>query len=89
MEEIKMSEDIKNKNIISDEQLDKVTGGGAFISSYVKHKGYKCRVYMAAYGDDLSTIAQNTGVDIALIAQLNDITEQTRLRAGDRLYIPQ
>lgn len=84
-----MSEEIKNENMISDEELDEVSGGGQFISGYVMYMGYRCRIYLVAYGDCLSMIAKQTRTNMYLIAQLNGIRDVNRIRAGQRLYIPQ
>lgn len=86
-EEIK--EEVKDENVISDAELDEVSGGGGFISGYVTYMGYRCRIYQVTYGDCLSVIAQRTHANMYLIAQLNGIQNINLIRVGQRLYIPQ
>lgn len=84
-----MSEELKNENMISDDVLDEVSGGGQFISGYVMYNGYRCRIYLVAYGDCLSAIAQQTRTNMYLIAQLNGIRDINKIYVGQKLYIPQ
>ncbi len=84
-----MSEEIKKENMLNDEELNEVSGGGQFISGYVMHMGYRCRIYRVVYGDCLSRIAQQTHTNMYLIAQLNGIRNVNLIRAGQTLYIPQ
>ncbi len=91
-EEKKITEEIKEEvkeNVISDAELDNVSGGGGFISGYVTYMGYRCRIYQVTAGDCLSVIAQRTHANMYLIAQLNGIQNINLIRVGQRLYIPQ
>lgn len=84
-----MPDTVKNEKMISDEELNAVSGGGHLTGEVTEHKGHKCRIYQADSGENLYAVAFELNVSASLIMKLNDIKiYKTVLKAGQRLYIP-
>ncbi len=84
-----MPDTVKNEKMISDEELNAVSGGGHLTDEFAEHKGHKCRIYQADSGENLYAVAFELNVSASLIMKLNDIKiYKTVLKAGQRLYIP-
>lgn len=84
-----MPDTVKNEKMISDEELNAVSGGGHLTGEFAEYKGHKCRIYQAASGENLYAVAFELNVSASLIMKLNDIKiYKTVLKAGQRLYIP-
>lgn len=45
-------------------------------------------LYTAAGGDDLQTVADLTGVDVATLARVNNVPENVVLEVGQKIYVP-
>ena len=84
-----MPDSVKNERMISDEELNGVSGGGHLTGEFAEHKGHKCRIYQADSGENVYTVAFEMNVSASLIMKLNDIKiYNTVLKSGQRLYIP-
>lgn len=60
--------------------LDKVTGGAGRSKVYLR--------YTITVGDTLLSLANKYGTTVSELAELNHITDSTRVRAGQKLLIP-
>lgn len=73
-------DDVKTNNkAVSDEELIEVSGG-AYVGP--------CIVYTIQRGDTLSKIAARYGTTVAILVELNNITNKNRIYAGHKLLIP-
>lgn len=45
-------------------------------------------LYTAAGGDTLQTVSELTGVDVATLARVNNVSEDIILSAGQEIYVP-
>lgn len=84
-----MPDTVRSEKLISDEELNGVSGGGHFTGEFAEHKGHKCRIYQADSAENVYTLAFELNVSASLIMKLNDIKiYNTILKSGQRLYIP-
>ena len=66
-------------NIMSDKQMEFVTGGAYTGSVFL---------YTVQSGDNLSMLAHRFGTTVAIIAELNEIKSPDAIRPGLKLLIP-